>query len=156
MLFPHLLAFSFLQEPAPSGAQGAAAQGTAPATPPASGDSPWSGMLIPMLLCAVVVYFFMIAPERKTRKKREQMLGNLQKGAKVMTSGGLYGTVNQVQDGVVTLQIADGVRVRYAVSAIQQVLEDETAKDEKSEKSDKDEKAQRDEKSRKDAKDKAR
>src|SRR5262245_46645843 len=103
-----------------------------PATPAqAPADSPFGGMLVPLALCMLVFYFFMIAPERKQRKKREQMLANLQKGAKVVTSSGLYGTVAQVQDQIVTLQIADGVRVRYALSAIQTVVEE---KDEKAEK----------------------
>ena len=48
---------------------------------------------------------------------------------KVMTTGGLYGTIAALQDQVVTLQIADGVRVRYALSAIQSVVEDESASD---------------------------
>jgi len=102
---------------------------TTPASPtaPAAPESPFGGMLIPLVLCMVVFYFFMIGPERKQRKKREQMLANLQKGAKVMTSGGMYGTVVQIQDQVVTLQIADGVRVRYALSAIQSVVEEEGA-----------------------------
>jgi preprotein translocase subunit YajC len=102
---------------------------TAPAGAPAQAppDSPFGGMLIPLVLCMAVFYFFMIGPERKQRKKREQMLASLQKGAKVMTTGGMYGTVAQMQDQVVTLQIADGVRVRYALSAIQTVIEDESS-----------------------------
>jgi preprotein translocase subunit YajC len=117
-------------------------QGTAPATdasttapagapPQTTTESPWGSMLVPLVLCMAVFYFFMIGPERKQRKKREEMLSSLQKGAKVMTTGGLYGTVAQLQDDVVTLQIADGVRVRYARSAIQTVIEDETAESDK-------------------------
>lgn len=101
-------------------------------TPPAAGtESMFSGMLIPLILCMVVFYFFMIGPERKQRKKREQMLASLQKGMKVMTTGGMYGTVTQLQDQVVTVQIADGVRVRYALSAVQSVIEDDTADSDK-------------------------
>ena len=100
--------------------------GAPPATgaPAGTGSSFLGGMLMPLLLCMVVFYIFIIGPERKQRKKREQMLGSLQKGARVVTSGGLYGTVAQVQDQVVTLQVADGVRMRFALSAIQQVLEE--------------------------------
>jgi preprotein translocase subunit YajC len=112
------------------------ASSAAPATPagapPQAGtESMFGGMLIPLVLCMVVFYFFMIGPERKQRKKREAMLASLQKGAKVMTTGGMYGTVTQLQDGVVTLQIADGVRVRYALSAVQSVIEDESSESEK-------------------------
>ena len=116
-------------------ATGAATGGEAAPAPGATGDAPppggmeslLSGMLVPMVLCMLVFYFFMIGPERKQRKKREQLLSNLQKGQKVMTTGGMYGTVAQVQDQVVTLQIADGVRVRYALSSVQSVIEDEPA-----------------------------
>jgi preprotein translocase subunit YajC len=106
----------------------------APATNPApaagAGDL-FGGMMIPLLLCMAVFYFFMIGPERKARKKREAMLKSLEKGARVMLSSGLYGTIAAVQDQIVTLQIADGVRVRYALSSIQSVLDDEGASKEK-------------------------
>ena len=99
--------------------------GAPPATgAPAGTGSSFLSMLTPLLLCMVVFYIFIIGPERKQRKKREEMLRNLQKGARVVTSGGLHGTVAQVQDQVVTLQVADGVRMRVALSAIQQVLEE--------------------------------
>ena len=120
MLFPAL--FALLQEtttaPAPAGPAGTG-------TPPAAGGDLFTSVLPPLLLCAVVFYIFMIGPERKQKKKRELMIASLQKGAKVMTTGGLYATVAQVQDQIVTLQIADGVRARYALSAIQTVIEDE-------------------------------
>jgi preprotein translocase subunit YajC len=122
-------------------ATGAAPAGTAQETPAGGGSPPSAvesffggSLLVPLIACMAIFYFFMIGPERKQRKKREQMLANLQKGAKVMTTGGLYGSVAQIQDQVVTLQIADGVRVRYALSAIQTVVEDETAEPDKADK----------------------
>ncbi|MDP6370355.1 MAG: preprotein translocase subunit YajC, partial [Planctomycetota bacterium] len=75
----------------------------------------FDNMLVPFALIFAIFYFLMIRPEKKNRKKRENMLAELGKGAKVMTSGGLYGTVIQVKDQVVTLQIAEGVRVRYSL-----------------------------------------
>ena len=110
----------------------APAQGAPP--PGGLGENLFGGMMIPLLLCMAVFYFFMIGPERKARKKREEMLKHLEKGAKVMLSSGLYGTIVAVQDQVVTLQIADGVRVRYALSSIQSVIEEETAKEKEKEK----------------------
>ena len=79
------------------------------------------GMFIPLILCFGVFWFLIIRPEQKARKTRAAMLAAIKKGDKVMTSGGLYGTVVQVQDSVVTLQVADGVRMRFAQSAIQSV-----------------------------------
>lgn len=99
--------------------------GSAPAAPAAGGGSPFSGMLLPLVLCAVVFYFLVIGPERKTRKKRDLMLKNIGKGDKVMTTGGLYATVAGVQDDVLTLQVAEGVRVRFSRSAVQTIITDE-------------------------------
>lgn len=103
-----------LQESAPAAQEGAA-----------EGGSSFSSMLIPMALIMVVFYVVMIGPERKQRKKREAMLAAVGKGDKVMTSSGMYATVAAVSDDVITLQIADGVRVRFARSSVQTVIGDE-------------------------------
>ncbi len=97
---------------------GAPAEGTAQNEPSAM---TW----LPFVLIFAVVWFMMINPERKNRKKREAMLGQLKKGDKVLTAAGLYGSVVQIQDQIVTLQIADGVRVRMNRGSIQQLEEDE-------------------------------
>lgn len=104
-----------------------------PATPAQApgGESLFGGMLVPLVLCMAVFYFFMIAPESKQRKKRKAMLASLEKGQKVVLVSGLHGTVAQVQDQIVTLQVADGVRLRYSLSAVQEVFEE---KDEKADK----------------------
>ena len=100
--------------------------GAAPTTPPAGGgQNPFTGMLPMLVLCAAVFWFLVIGPERKQRKKRDLMLKNIAKGDKVMTTGGLYATVAGIQDDVLTLQIAEGVRVRFSRSAVQTVVVDE-------------------------------
>jgi len=104
--------------------QGATPPGQAP--PPSMVDG-LSSMALPIILCVVVFWVFMIGPERKQRKKREEMLKALKKGDEVTTTGGMYGSVVQVQDGVVTLQVADGVRMRFALSAIGNVSAPEPA-----------------------------
>jgi preprotein translocase subunit YajC len=106
-------------------AQAAEAAGPADAAGSAASPSPFSGMLLPLVLCGVVFYFLVIGPERKQRKKREQMLKTLGKGDKVMTTGGLHATIAAVSDDILTLQIADGVRVRFSRSAVQTVVSDE-------------------------------
>ena len=72
-----------------------------------------------------VFWFFILGPERKNRKKREEMLKALKKGDEVLTGSGVYGSVVQVHEGVVTLQVADGVRMRFAQSAITSIIPDE-------------------------------
>ena len=61
----------------------------------------------------------LIAPERKRRKKHEALLSQLKKGDEVITNAGLYGQVVQIQDQVVTLQVADGVRMKFSLQAVQ-------------------------------------
>ncbi|MCZ6599151.1 MAG: preprotein translocase subunit YajC, partial [Planctomycetota bacterium] len=81
--------------------------------------------LFVMVAILAIFYFVMIVPEKKQRKKREDMLGALKKGDKVMTTSGVYAAVAQVQDDIVTLQVADGVRMRFSRTSIQTVLVDE-------------------------------
>jgi preprotein translocase subunit YajC len=64
----------------------------------------------------------MIGPERKNKKLREALLANLKKGDEVMLSSGLYAKVASIQDDVVVLQIADGVRAKYSRASIQSVV----------------------------------
>ena len=113
MLSPLLLQLSIALQDAPADA--------APATPGFS----WT----PLILILGVVYFVLIAPERKNRKKREEMLSGLQKGDKVMTTSGMHASVTQVNGDTVTLQVADGVRIKFTIQAIQGLLE-EGSKDE--------------------------
>ncbi|MBK7877139.1 MAG: preprotein translocase subunit YajC [Planctomycetes bacterium] len=110
----HASIFLALLQDAPAG--GAPAGGAAP-------TSSLFDLVIPMVLCLAVFWFVMINPERKARKKLEEMRGALKKGDKVILSSGLHGTVAQVQEGVVTLQVDEGVRLKYAVAAIQSVIE---------------------------------
>jgi len=109
-------------------------QETSPSTttPPAGADAPQGGLFgggfgsfFPIIAIFAIFYFVMIGPERKNKKKREGMLAALKKGDRVMTNGGMFATVAAVQEDKVTLQIADGVRVRYSVAAIQTVENDD-------------------------------
>ena len=97
-------------------------EGAAPASE-ASPGSDLSDLLVPMLVIIGIFYVVLILPERKKQKQRTEMLDAMKKGDKVMTSAGIYGTVAQAQDDVVTLQVADGVRIRFNRAAIQSVLD---------------------------------
>ncbi len=99
-----------------------------PGGPPETGEAPPKGLfggglgLLPMVMIFAIFWFVMIGPERKNRKKREEMLANLKKGDEVMTSSGLYAKVVNVQEEVVVLQVADGVRAKYSRAAIQSIV----------------------------------
>ena len=76
------------------------------------------GGLVPMLLIFVIFYVVLMLPMQRQRKALRQMIENLKKGDRVITSGGIYGEVTAVDGGTVTLRIADNVRVKVAKSAI--------------------------------------
>ncbi|HEY2291110.1 MAG TPA: preprotein translocase subunit YajC [Thermoanaerobaculia bacterium] len=74
--------------------------------------------LAPMLLIFVIFYVVLMLPMQRQRKALQQVIENLKKGDKVITSGGLYGEVTAVEGATVILRIADNVRVKVAKSAI--------------------------------------
>jgi preprotein translocase subunit YajC len=74
--------------------------------------------LAPMLLIFVIFYVVLMLPMQRQRKALQQLIENLKKGDRVVTTGGLYGEVTAVEGAVVMLRIADNVRVRVAKSAI--------------------------------------
>lgn len=92
--------------------------------------------LMPLLVIGLIFYVLLIGPERKNRKKQEVMRKDLKKGDEVMTTGGLFGRVTATDEEKVTLQIADGVRVKFLRQAIQgrvgEELEDGKIEPEKS------------------------
>jgi preprotein translocase subunit YajC len=79
----------------------------------------------PLIAVFAIFYFVMIGPERKNRKRREEMLKQLKKGDKVMTSSGMFATVAAIDGDRVTLQIDEGVRARFSRASIQEVLPEE-------------------------------
>jgi len=70
--------------------------------------------LIPLVLMFVIFYFLLIRPQQKRAKEHKDMLQTLKKGDYVVTNGGLYGRVISLNDQVVTLEIAENVRVKVA------------------------------------------
>ncbi|MEZ5978547.1 MAG: preprotein translocase subunit YajC [Planctomycetota bacterium] len=120
----------------------AAVQETAPSGDGSETQTPGPGGLnLPFLVLMMVgvFYFVVFAPERKNRKRQEQMRASLGKGDKVMTTSGLFGTVVQSQDDIVVLQVAEGVRLKFTRAAIQDRIDPDAVKA-KGEKAGKDEK----------------
>jgi preprotein translocase subunit YajC len=74
--------------------------------------------LLPIAAIFLVFYFLVIAPASKQRRKTQEMLGSLKKGDRVVTSGGIYGTIQGVEADIVYLKIAENVKVKVARSAI--------------------------------------
>lgn len=80
----------------------------------ASGQGGGFGAFIPLILMFVIFYFLLIRPQQKKQKQHREMIGNLKKGDRVITSGGLYGRITGITDTVVTLEISEKVRVKVA------------------------------------------
>ena len=101
------------------------------------GASGFTGF-IPLILMFVIFYFLLIRPQQKKTKEHRAMLSNLQKGDRIVTSGGLYGRITGMDETTLTVEIADKVRVKVAranVGAkVQTGQQAQPAKPEKSEK----------------------
>ena len=74
--------------------------------------------LVPIVLIFGVFYFLLIAPMRKRQKALQQMIDNIKKGDRVVTSGGLHGEVTAVLEAAVMLKVADNLKVKVSKSAI--------------------------------------
>jgi preprotein translocase subunit YajC len=79
--------------------------------------------LLPLVLIFAVFYFLLIRPQQKKMKQHKEMLGAMRRGDRVVTGGGIIGTITKVlNDNEVTVEIADGVKVRVQRSLISAVL----------------------------------
>ncbi len=96
----------------------------------ASGGGGFGGFLIPLGLMFAIMYFMVIMPQQRQRKKVQAMLAQLKSGDKVITNGGIYGTVNGIDGDSVILKISSEpqVKIRIARAAIAQVEAPEDAK----------------------------
>jgi preprotein translocase subunit YajC len=76
----------------------------------------------PLVLIGVVFYFMLIRPQQKKAKDHKAMLANLRRGDRVITGGGILGTVSKVQGDEVAVEIAPDVKVRVLLATIQSVV----------------------------------
>jgi preprotein translocase subunit YajC len=100
--------------------------------PPPSGSgggTQITQMLVMFGLMFAILYFLMIRPQQKQRQDRDRMLSAIKRGDRVVTTGGLYGTVTNLSDTTVTLRVADQVKLEFERSAIGRVVEVQSEKD---------------------------
>lgn len=102
-----------------AGAAGAAQQG--------SSMSFW----IMMILIFGVMWFFMIRPQRKQQKELEKMRSELKKGDKVVTAGGIYGTIAEVQERTVLMKVDGDVKLRVDKNSLQKDFSEANAPQQK-------------------------
>ena len=92
------------------------------APPPDAGGQPGAAgglmQFFPLILIFVIFYFLIIRPQQKRAKEQREMLANLKKGDKVVTTGGLYGLVDSLTESTVTVKIAENVKVKLDRASI--------------------------------------
>ncbi len=105
-----------------------------PGGPPAPG---WfqmlQGPLFPLIVGVLILYLFVFRSKRQTDKKRTDMLGNLKRGDRVQTIGGILGTVVEARESDVLLKVdeSSNTKIRFSRTAIHRVLDDDKTADAK-------------------------
>jgi preprotein translocase subunit YajC len=95
-----------------------APRGSSGAQPPAN---PLLNFM-PMIVICAILYILVIRPQQRQAKEQRQMVDNLKNGDRVLTQGGIYGTVVSLKGTSVTVKIAENVKVEVSRSAITQVI----------------------------------
>ncbi|TLS39270.1 preprotein translocase subunit YajC [Pseudalkalibacillus caeni] len=77
--------------------------------------------ILPLLLMFAIFYFLLIRPQQKRQKKTREMQSNLQKGDKVVTIGGIHGTIDVIEEATVVIRSTDGSKLTFDRAAIRDV-----------------------------------
>lgn len=88
----------------------------------AEGGNPFM-MFVPIILIFVVFYFILIRPQQKKQKEHQNLVSQLRKGDKIVTNGGIYGTVVDAKEHIIVLKIAEDVKIELVKSAVATVIE---------------------------------
>jgi preprotein translocase subunit YajC len=103
---------------------------------PQGGEGSPGGMgslmtFLPFIAIIAIFYFLIIRPQNKKQKETQKMLGALKKGDRIVTIGGIHGTIQSVKEQSVIVKVDDSVKIEFNRSAISSV--EAVAKEEKSE-----------------------
>lgn len=71
----------------------------------------FTSFMLPMILMVVIFYFLLIRPQQKKAKEHKALLENLKKGDRIITNGGIIGTIVNIDDQIVNVEVADKVRI---------------------------------------------
>jgi preprotein translocase subunit YajC len=90
-----------------------------------SGPSGESSLMsfLPMILIFVAFYFLLIAPQRKKQKQHDKMIKALEKGARIKTVGGMFGTITGIKDDCFVIRVAENVKVEISKEAVSAKLD---------------------------------
>ena len=84
----------------------------------AGGEGGGFGAFIPLILMFAIFYFLLIRPQQKKAKQHKQLLSELKKGDRVVSTGGLHGVITGLTDEVVTVEIAPKIRVKISRGSV--------------------------------------
>jgi len=82
------------------------------------GGSPITSLL-PFVLMFAVLYLLILRPQMKKQKAQQRMVDELEKGNKIVTSGGIHGTIDNIKDDIIVLKIAENVKIEVSRAAVQ-------------------------------------
>lgn len=74
--------------------------------------------ILPFILMAAIFYFMLWRPQKKEQQRRQRMLASLKKGDKIITAGGMYGTLTAVGETKVTVKLAENVEIEFARTSV--------------------------------------
>lgn len=94
---------------------------------PAAQDPGLMGFL-PLIIIFVIFYFLLMRPQMKRAKEHRKLVEALGKNDEVVTSGGILGKITDVEESIITVEIAEGVRIKVQKSAVSSVLPKGTVK----------------------------
>jgi preprotein translocase subunit YajC len=92
----------------------------APAAPGGAAPDPFLQFL-PLVVIVFIFYFMILRPQKKKQKAREALVNQMEKGDKVVTSSGIHGTVAQVEETTVLVQVSDTTKIRFEKSSVNNV-----------------------------------
>ena len=91
-----------------------------------SGGGGFAGLLLPLVLIIGVFYFFIYRPQQKREEEHQEMVDNLEQGDKIVTVGGIHGTVQTIDEDSVLAQVdSKGTRLRFDKDSIASLANDE-------------------------------
>lgn len=88
------------------------------------GASPWLSQLFLFAPLILIFYFLILRPQQKQRKEMQNMLSNLQKGDRIVTRGGIMGTIDKVEEQAVRIEMGGGPKLRIQRDYVDRVIKE--------------------------------
>ncbi len=90
----------------------------------AAGQAGGLAGFLPIIILFAIFYFLLIRPQQKKAKEHRDMIGNLKKGVRIITSGGIYGTIISIDDTTIGLEIAEKVKIKISRGNVAALITD--------------------------------